>query len=105
MRGSMAISDSEKLDRILKAYVLEVQSWASEDFKYAMARSNILEEKSEDDSAELIFVMHRKPRDFTALSNRITKLTARYSRKYKIVLQPAFRWEEENCSEAIEITP
>ncbi len=103
MRGNMAISDSEKLDRILKAYVLEVQLWASEDFKYAMARSNILEEKSEEDSAELIFVMRRKPRDFTVLSNRITKLTARYSRKYKIALQPAFRWEEEDCCDAVKM--
>ena len=57
----MGIADSEKLDRILKAYVLEVQSWASDDFKYAMARGNIIEEKSGKDRAELIFVMRRKP--------------------------------------------
>ena len=99
----MGIADSEKLDRILKAYVLEVQSWASDDFKYAMARSNIIEEKSEEGSAELIFVMRRKPQDFVFLSNRITKLTARYRRKYKILLQPAFQWEEEGCCEAVEI--
>lgn len=92
----MAISDSEKIDRILKACVLEVQACASDDFKYAMARSNILEEKSGDDSAELIFVMRRKPRDFDFLTSRITKLTARYRRKYNIVLQPAFQWEEES---------
>lgn len=99
----MAISDSEKLDRILKAYVLEVQSWASEEFKYAMAWSNFIGEMFKEDSAELIFVMRKKPRDFACLSNRITKLTARYSRRYKITLQPAFRWEEEDCCEAVEI--
>lgn len=92
----MMISDSEKIDRILKAYVLEVQAWASDDFKYAMARSNMLEKRARDDCAELIFVMRRKPRDFDSLTNRITKLTARYRRKYKIALQPAFQWEEEN---------
>ncbi len=99
----MAISDSEKLDRILKAYVLEVQSWANEEFKYAMARSSIIEEMSGEDSAELIFVMRKKPQDFAFLSNRITKLTARYSRKYKIALRPAFRWEEEDCCEMVEV--
>lgn len=90
----MAISDSERLDRILKAYVLEVQSWASDDFKYAMARSDVLEDRSGKESAELIFVMSRKPRDFVCLSNRITKLTVRYSRKYKMTLQPVFRWAD-----------
>ncbi len=99
----MGISDREKLDRILKAYVLEIQSWASDDFKYAMARSDIIEEKFGEDSAELIFVMRRKPQDFVFLSKRITKLTARYRRKYKIILQPAFQWEEEDCCEAVEI--
>ncbi len=114
----MAISDSEKIDRILKAYVLEVQAWARDDFKYAMARSNMsgeraAEKKTEEkkarrdrtweDSAELIFVMRRKPCNFDFLANRITKLTARYRRKYKIALQPAFQWEEENCREAVEI--
>lgn len=103
MRGNMSIADSEKLDRILKAYVLEVQSWANDDFQYAMARSNIIEERSMDDSAELIFVMRRKPQDFAFLSNRITKLTASYRRKYKIALRPAFRWEDEGCCEAVEI--
>lgn len=104
----MAITDSEKIDRILKAYVLEVQAWASEDFKYAMARSNMLEEiaggnRAGEDSTELIFVMRRKPRNFDSLTNRITKLTARYCRKYKIALQPAFQWEEENYRESVEI--
>lgn len=144
----MAISDSEKIDRILKAYVQEVQAWARDDFKYAMARSNmsgerVVEKKTEEkstkekrtkeksakekstkeksageksteeqstgrdrtgeDSAELIFVMRRKPCNFDSLANRITKLTARYRRKYKIALQPAFQWEEENCGEAVEI--
>lgn len=103
MRGNMSIADSEKLDRILKAYVLEVQSWANDDFRYAMARSNIIEERSMDDSAELIFVMRRKPQDFAFLSNRITKLTASYRRKYKIALRPAFQWEDEGCCEAVEI--
>lgn len=99
----MGICDSEKLDRILRAYVSEVQSWANEDFRYAMARSNMIEEKFGEDSAELVFVMRRKPQDFVFLSTKITKLTARYRRKYKIALRPAFQWEEEGCCEAIEI--
>lgn len=92
----MSISDSEKLDRILKAYVLEVQAWAGDEFKYAMARSYILEEKSGEDSAELVFVMRRKPRDFESLTKKIAKLTNKYRRKYRIALQPSFQWEEEN---------
>lgn len=40
---------------------------------------------------------------FDSLASRITKLTARYHRKYKMALQPAFQWEEENCREAVEI--
>lgn len=99
----MAISDSEKLDRILRACVLEVQACASDDFKYAMARSDMIEERSGEDSAELIFVMHRKPRDFDSLANRITKLTARYRKKYKIALQSAFQWEEEDHCKVAEM--
>lgn len=99
----MGISDSAKLDRILKAYVLEIQSWANEDFKYAMARSDMIEEKSGTDRAELLFVMRRKPQDFVILSSRITKLTARYRQKYNIALLPAFQWEDEGCCEAVEI--
>lgn len=91
----MAISDSEKIDRILKACVLEVQVWASDDFKYAMARSDIVEERSGEDSAELIFVMRRRPRNLESLTNRIAKLTTQYHRRYKIVLRPVFQWEED----------
>lgn len=97
----MAITDSEKLDRILKAYVQEVQSWENDNFQYAMARSDVSEERAQEErtqenSAELLFVMRKRPRDFDFLLKRITKLTAKYSRKYKIALQTAFRWEDED---------
>lgn len=38
----MAVSQSEKLDQILKAYTLEVQTWLHDNFKYAAARSCVL---------------------------------------------------------------
>lgn len=116
----MAFEDREKLDQVLNELVLEVQLWARGNFKYAMARSNIageisgkvisaiegpIKEKKEEnpeekkcggDVAELIFVMGKKPEDFPFLLNKITKLTDRYRKKYKIIVRPVFRWEEEN---------
>ena len=114
--GNMAFEDREKLDRVLNELVLEVQSWARENFKYAMARSNIVgeisgevifakeepikkgqeENKSGEDVAELVFVMGKKPGNFALFSNRITKLVARYRRKYNIIFQLVFQWEEED---------
>ena len=97
----MAVSQSEKLDHILKAYILDVQSWLHDNFKYAAARSCILEETSFEVRAELKIVMYKKPQDIEFLIQKINKLTTKYNKKYKIAIQPVLQWESEEacCSQ------
>lgn len=93
----MAVSQSEKLDQILKAYILEVRTWLHDNFKYAAARSCILEEASFEVRAELMIVMYKKPQDIGFLMKKISKLTTKYNKQYKIAIQPVLQWENEEA--------
>lgn len=70
----MAVSQSEKLDQILKAYTLEVQTWLHDNFKYAAARSCVLEKASFGVRAELMIVMYKKPQDIGFLMKKLLNL-------------------------------
>ena len=93
----MAVSQSEKLDQILKAYTLEVQTWLHDNFKYAAARSCVLEKASFGGRAELMIVFYKKPQDIGFLMKKITKLTTKYNKQYKIAIQPVLQWENEEA--------
>lgn len=92
----MSVSENERQDRILKAYILEIQWLTGDNFKYAMAQGRMFEEKQVEDSVEVVIVMHRIPQDFAFFSDKISKLTKKYSRKLGITIQPAFQWEDSH---------
>lgn len=98
----MSAIDREKQDLILKSYILELEKLIGSNFKYAEARGRVFDEKWVEDKIKVTIVMHEKQQDMTFLTKKIAKLTAKYNKKTRVIIQPVLQWEDDgDCEEVV----
>ena len=90
--------DLEKLDRIMKSYISELQKLMGNNFKYAEAQSCVINGKWADNKITTVIVMHKKQHDMAFLTKKIAGVTAKYNKRTGVNIQPVLQWADDGTS-------
>lgn len=100
----MSVIDRERLDRILNSYILELEKIAGSNFKYAEAKSRVIDEKWVKDEVTMIIVLHERQQDMAFLTRKITKLTEKYNKRTGVIIYPILQWADDGEREEVVIS-
>lgn len=100
----MSIVDRKRLDRILNSYILELEKIAASNFKYAEAKSRVIDEKWVESEVTMIIVLHGRQQDMAFLTQKIVKLTAKHNKRTGVIIKPVLQWEDDGEREEVVIS-